>query len=181
VTNFGAEWAGSDTRCLRFARWVTPPGRKTRFRLLARLFRVGSTAHWAPPKGFELFLHLSPFPRLLLAQARVGPKRRSNLGEAVKQSPLISCDGERAPQEPHTLRYTPLPGPPLGVAPFAVFVRLRGHVGTTPPPVHRRPCAGRRPRTHRHPHHGINDAPGGTFRGDGTTPLSRASARGVRP
>jgi hypothetical protein len=41
-TNFGAEWAGSDTRCLRFVRKVTPPGRKTRFRLLARLYRVGS-------------------------------------------------------------------------------------------------------------------------------------------
>jgi hypothetical protein len=41
-----------DTRCLRFARRVAPPGRKTRFRLLARLYRVGSTAHWVPPKGF---------------------------------------------------------------------------------------------------------------------------------
>jgi len=50
--NFGAEWAGSGTRCLRFARWVAPPGRKTRFRLLARLFRVGSLSHWVPPKGF---------------------------------------------------------------------------------------------------------------------------------
>src|SRR5262249_4563251 len=50
--NFGAEWAGSGTRCLRFARWVAPPGRKTRFRLLARLFRVGSLSHWVPPQGF---------------------------------------------------------------------------------------------------------------------------------
>jgi hypothetical protein len=50
--NFGAEWAGSGTRCLRFARGVAPPGRKTRFRLLARLFRVGSLSHWVPPKGF---------------------------------------------------------------------------------------------------------------------------------
>src|SRR5215471_7944323 len=29
-----------------------PTGRQTRFRLLARLFRVGSLSHWAPPKGF---------------------------------------------------------------------------------------------------------------------------------
>src|SRR5262245_18114152 len=49
--NFGAEWAGSGTRCLRFVRRVAPPGRKTRFRLLARLFRVGSLSHWVPPKG----------------------------------------------------------------------------------------------------------------------------------
>ena len=32
-----------------------PTGRKTRFRLLARLYRVGSMTHWVPPKGFELF------------------------------------------------------------------------------------------------------------------------------
>src|SRR4029077_10549859 len=72
-TNFGAAWAGSDTRCLRFARGVAPPGRKTRFRLLARLYRVGSR-----PTGFlrkvssMLLTSLSSFPRLTLAQARFG-------------------------------------------------------------------------------------------------------------
>ena len=51
-----------------------PTGRKTRFRLLARLYRVGSR-----PTGFlrkvssMLLTSLSPFPRLSLAQARVGP------------------------------------------------------------------------------------------------------------
>src|SRR3954464_904137 len=54
--NFGAEWAGSGTRCLRFARWVAPPGRKTRFRLLARLFRVGSLSHWVPRKVSSMLL-----------------------------------------------------------------------------------------------------------------------------
>ena len=66
--NFGAEWAGSGTRCLRFARWVTPPGRKTRFRLLARLFRVGSLAHWVPPKGFFDASYIA----FLLSQASPG-------------------------------------------------------------------------------------------------------------
>ena len=33
--NFGAHSHGLDTGCLRFARWVTRTGRKTRFRLLA--------------------------------------------------------------------------------------------------------------------------------------------------
>src|SRR5580704_18161784 len=48
----GLNGPAQDTRCLRFVRWVAPPGRKTRFRLLAKLYRVGSKAHWVPPKGF---------------------------------------------------------------------------------------------------------------------------------
>src|SRR5262245_45016204 len=41
-----------------------PTGRKTRFRLLARLYRVGSLSHWVPPKRFlRCFLHrFPPFP-----------------------------------------------------------------------------------------------------------------------
>jgi hypothetical protein len=50
------------------------PGRKTRCRLLARLYRVGSMTHWVPPKGFfdasyTAFLLSQAF----LAQARFGP------------------------------------------------------------------------------------------------------------
>src|SRR3990172_2462233 len=41
--NFGAPSHGLDTRCLRFAEWIAPPPRKTRFRLLARLCREGFT------------------------------------------------------------------------------------------------------------------------------------------
>ena len=48
----GLNGSARDTRCLRFVRGVTPPGRKTRFRLLARVYRVGAKAHWVPPKGF---------------------------------------------------------------------------------------------------------------------------------
>jgi hypothetical protein len=36
-TNFGAQSHGPHTRCLRFAGWITPPPRKTRFRRLASL------------------------------------------------------------------------------------------------------------------------------------------------
>ena len=70
-----------DTRCLRFARRVAPPGRKTRFRLLARLYRVGSR-----PTGFlrkvssMLLTSLSSFPRLTLAQTRFGREVRSRQG-----------------------------------------------------------------------------------------------------
>ena len=66
----GLNGPARDTRCLRFARWVAPPGRKTRFRLLARLYRVGSMAHWVPPKGFSMFP-----TSLLLSQAYPGAVR----------------------------------------------------------------------------------------------------------
>ena len=36
------------TRCLRFAGWITPPPRKTRFRLPAKLYRTGLM-----PAGFQ--------------------------------------------------------------------------------------------------------------------------------
>jgi hypothetical protein len=39
--NFGAQWHGFGTGCLRFARWVTRTGRKTRFWLLAKLYQTG--------------------------------------------------------------------------------------------------------------------------------------------
>jgi hypothetical protein len=71
--NFGAEWAGSDTRCLRFARWVAPQD--------ARL----ASGCWPDSAGWALcptgllrkvssmrLTSLSPFPRLTLTQARVG-------------------------------------------------------------------------------------------------------------
>jgi hypothetical protein len=41
--SFGAQSHGFSARCLRFAGWVAPPPRKTRFRLPAKLCRVGFT------------------------------------------------------------------------------------------------------------------------------------------
>jgi hypothetical protein len=66
-TNFGAEWAGSGHRLSTLRPYSRLQGRKTRFRLLARLYRVGSMTHWVPPKGFELFP-----TSLLLSQASPG-------------------------------------------------------------------------------------------------------------
>jgi len=57
--NFGAQSHGLDTSCLRFARWVTRTGRKTRFRLLAKLYRVGLATHRVPAKGFRPCIPLS--------------------------------------------------------------------------------------------------------------------------
>jgi len=55
-----AQSHGLGTGCLRFVRWVTPPGRKTRFRLLAKLYRVGLATHRIPTKGFRDNLFLLP-------------------------------------------------------------------------------------------------------------------------
>ena len=57
------------TRCLRFAGRVAPPPRKTRFRPLAKLYRVGLASHRVPVKGFGDASYItSSFPRLRLAQ-----------------------------------------------------------------------------------------------------------------
>ncbi len=47
---FGAQSHGPHTRCLRFAGWITPPPRKTRFRLPATLCRAGLVTRWTPQK-----------------------------------------------------------------------------------------------------------------------------------
>ena len=62
--HFGAPSHGLGTRCLRFAGWVAPPPRKTRFPLSARLYGTGLATRRVRAKGFrECFLHtLSPFP-----------------------------------------------------------------------------------------------------------------------
>ncbi|UCC31936.1 MAG: hypothetical protein JSU86_06590, partial [Phycisphaerales bacterium] len=67
--SFEAESHGLFTRCLRLAGWVSPPPRKTRYRLLARLCRAGFVARWVPSKGFCGFYIASSFPRLRLAQS----------------------------------------------------------------------------------------------------------------
>ncbi len=60
IRYFGAQSHGPLTRCLRFAGWVTPPPRKTRFRMAGRPFRAGLTTRWVPMKGFKS--SHSPFP-----------------------------------------------------------------------------------------------------------------------
>ena len=52
-TNFGAQSHGPLTRCLRFAGWITPPPRKTRFRMAGQPFRAGLITRWVQTKGFR--------------------------------------------------------------------------------------------------------------------------------
>lgn len=62
---FEAQSHSVGTGCLRFAGRVTPPPRKTRFRLLARLYRTGLVTHRVPSKGFKLTsCSSSSFPKL---------------------------------------------------------------------------------------------------------------------
>ena len=53
VVNFGAQSHGLPLRCLRVAVTVTRAPRKTRFRLVANLYRAGFTTRWVPLQGFS--------------------------------------------------------------------------------------------------------------------------------
>ena len=59
IRTFEAQSHGFGTGCLRFAGRVTPTPRKTRFRLLARLFRTGLVTRRVPSKGFTMYPTLS--------------------------------------------------------------------------------------------------------------------------
>ena len=65
---FGALSRSPRTRCLRFARRVTPDGHKTRFRLPSRLGRTGLATRWVPLRGF-IRSSESPSSRLGLAHS----------------------------------------------------------------------------------------------------------------
>jgi hypothetical protein len=63
IRTFEAQSHGFGTGCLRFAGWVAPPPRKTRFRLLAKLFRTGLVTRRVPSKGFTMYPTCDPpFP-----------------------------------------------------------------------------------------------------------------------
>jgi len=55
IAAFEAQSHGFGTGCLRFAGRVAPTPRKTRFRLLARLFRTGLITRRVPSKGFKVY------------------------------------------------------------------------------------------------------------------------------
>ena len=52
--NFEAQSHGLPIRCLRFAGWIAPPPRKTRFRMVGHPFRAELTLCWVPAEGFRL-------------------------------------------------------------------------------------------------------------------------------
>jgi hypothetical protein len=55
IAAFEAQSHGFGTGCLRFAGRVAPTPRKTRFRLLAKLFRTGLITRRVPSKGFKVY------------------------------------------------------------------------------------------------------------------------------
>ena len=64
-TNFGAQSHGLCTRCLRFAGWITPPPRKTRFRMAGQPCPGRNDYPLGPTERFQV--SPSSFPRLRLA------------------------------------------------------------------------------------------------------------------
>jgi hypothetical protein len=70
--NFEAQSHGPPTRCLRFAGWVTPPPRKTRFRMAGQPCPGGSGYPPGPNEKFQVIF-------ILLSQASPGAPR--NFGQ----------------------------------------------------------------------------------------------------
>jgi len=60
LTYFGAQLHSLHTCCLRVAAWVTPMPRKTRFRLVANLYRAEFTTSLVTPQGFSNAWSLLP-------------------------------------------------------------------------------------------------------------------------
>ena len=76
--SYGAQSHGPYIRCLRFAGWITPPPRKTRFWLLAKLCQAGLVTRRVPTKGFRMSHNMtSSFPRLSWRKRNEPKKPRS--------------------------------------------------------------------------------------------------------
>lgn len=73
IVTFEAQSHGFSTRCLRFAAPVARTPRKTRFRLLAKLYRTGLVTRRVPAKGFNGSYHgtISSFPKLSWRNVRM--------------------------------------------------------------------------------------------------------------
>lgn len=69
-TDFGTESHGLLTCCLRFAAWVAPGPRKTRYPLPAKLGGTGLATRWTPKKVSMALKSCSTSTRLGLAQRR---------------------------------------------------------------------------------------------------------------
>jgi hypothetical protein len=79
---FEAQSHGFGTGCLRFAGRVTSTPRKTRFRLLARLFRTGLVTRRVPSKGFKAYptsILLSQVQRSARTSLIIGPPEISDV------------------------------------------------------------------------------------------------------
>ncbi len=90
-TSFEARSRGFGTGCLRFAPPVTRAGRKTRFRLLARLYREGLVTLRVRTVGFrKCVLHLRPPPPSLPGASHI-------LSHLTSFPPAAGADSPRAP------------------------------------------------------------------------------------
>ena len=66
IGTFEVQSPGLEAGCLRFAGWVAPPPRKTRFQVLVALSWAGLITRRVSMKGFELLpTSQPPFPSLL--------------------------------------------------------------------------------------------------------------------
>jgi hypothetical protein len=86
IAAFEAQSHGFGTGCLRFAGRVAPTPRKTRFRLLAKLFRTGLTTRRVPSKGFKVYP-----TSILLSQVQRSARTSLILTERAGGDNVASC------------------------------------------------------------------------------------------
>ena len=97
IRTFEAQSHGFGTGCLRFAGRVAPTPRKTRFRLLAKLFRTGLTTRRVPSKGFTAYptwILLSQVQRSARTQYWFLMKWAKRPAQPVICPPIPSIPGE---------------------------------------------------------------------------------------
>ena len=93
LLNFEAQSHGPSTHCLRFAGWVTPPPRKTRFRMAGQPFRAGLTTRWVPLKGFSWYILLSQASPGASENERIGQSGSSNQPRTLFAPRYVGLDG----------------------------------------------------------------------------------------
>ena len=97
--HFGAQSRGLRTPCERFAPWVTPGPRITRFRLVADLGRMGLDTHRVSNKVSKITSrHLVPLDRAFPAHALVHGSELRDRSPVPREgvTPLGNCRACRA-------------------------------------------------------------------------------------
>ena len=108
--SFEAQSHGPHTRCLRFAGWITPPPRKTRFRLPASSAEQSASLCRVPKKGFNVSSY-PPFPSFLDANETNPVFRRGAIKNGVRPKKPTQTNPFPAPQ--------PMPSRRSAVSPTA--------------------------------------------------------------
>src|SRR5260370_6867806 len=101
LTTFEAQSRGFSAGCLRFAPPVTRTGRKTRFRLLAKLCREGLDSLRVRTKGFTMRRASIPLPQALPGASPENVPSVRNFGPRLCIAPLDKLRRAGSASLPH--------------------------------------------------------------------------------